>query len=408
MSDFLHIPTLLITNAVSCLCICVSLVLIWRSARSETFILYWSAGYGFGTAAMLVVSMREHLPEVLALAAPGALLLACFGALWLGYRRFSGRTSRLDLLWASGGALMWLAVSLTSDAFADLTSRTLINGAIEVVYLLSIAGGLLRQYRMAPTTAIGLTIALTAIHIGKLALELFSALAITIGPAALAAQGTLFGGLGLIESSIFSVFLGLLQLVLIGQRSQQRFRIAAETDQLTGLANRRHFLDRSLPHLAGASDRGALVLFDIDHFKRVNDTYGHPVGDRALADFAATLATAAPAGSIAARLGGEEFALFVPDATLPEANDLANRIRRAIADLRISTPVGEMRMTVSCGVAGVSEAGSDYEALHCAADSALYAAKSDGRDRVAVHRRRAAAPLSGIVTAPPSKVRSSA
>jgi diguanylate cyclase (GGDEF)-like protein len=375
---------MLFTNAVACICICVSLVLIWRTARFESFIVFWSLGYGFSSAAMLLVALRHLIPNFLPILSPGALLLAAFGAFWFGYRRFAGRCGRLDPFWACLGPLIWLGLSALGGPFDDAVLRSQVNEVLEIGYLAAIAIGLIRLYRADPTTAIGLTIALLIVHIVKLTIEVWALGSIT-DPSGVILLSPVFFGFGLVETSVFAVFLGLLQLVLIGQRSQRRFRIAAETDALTGLANRRHFLDSILPRLAAARDRGALILFDIDHFKRVNDTYGHPAGDRALARFAATLTAAAPACALTARLGGEEFALFLPNGTLAEATGLADRIRRDIADLRVATRAGDLRMTVSCGVAGVRESGADYDALHCAADSALYSAKHDGRDRVAVH-----------------------
>lgn len=129
-----------------------------------------------------------------------------------------------------------------------------------------------------------------------------------------------------------------------------------------------------------------MILFDIDHFKAINDTYGHPAGDRALRGFADILATMGSADGIVARIGGEEFALFLPNGGTDEAVEVADRVRRVTADLRVAVPAGEVSMTVSCGVAGVGEAGSDFQALHAAADHALYAAKSGGRNQVAVHQ----------------------
>ena len=193
-------------------------------------------------------------------------------------------------------------------------------------------------------------------------------------------------GLGLIESSIFVVFLGLLQLVMIGQRSERRYRIVSETDSLTGLANRGHFFCRVGPAMFHDSELGALILFDIDHFKSINDTHGHPTGDRALAAFASGLAAAVPAGGVAARIGGEEFALFLPRATTDEAVGVADDIRRTTADLRVASATGTVRLTVSCGVAGVGETGADVQNLHAAADRALYVAKGNGRNQVATHR----------------------
>lgn len=406
MDQLLHIPTVLITNAVACLCICVSLVLIWRTARSETYILFWSLGYGFAAGAMVLAARAFAAAEQPALTglqvivSPGTMLLAAFGAFWLGYRRFAGQSGGGDAILAGAGVLIWLALALVDGALSDTALRARINALLELSYLLAIVLGLMRDHRAEPTAAVGLTAALLIIHAVKLTAAVLSIGIVAPDPFALVRTSPVFGALGLIETSVFAVFLGLLQLVLIGQRSQRRLRVAAETDQLTGLANRRHFLDRSAPYLVGDRQRGALILFDIDHFKRVNDTYGHPAGDRALIRFAAVLAAMAPPGSVAARLGGEEFALFLPEATLAEASLVAEHVRRSVAGLSIATAAGDVRLTVSGGVAAVSETGAEYDALHAAADGALYAAKRDGRDQIAMHRRDAAADPPRAATPP--------
>jgi diguanylate cyclase (GGDEF)-like protein len=397
MAAFLDVPTLLATASLADFCIFLGLGVIWRAAREETFVLAWCLGHGLATVAMLLVSLRGPLPALALIQAPGGILLACFGCLWLGYRRFSGRSGRYDPLFAGAGFLVWFVLAQIGDAFDDMNVRLSASSAIEMVYLVAIVRDLLRHYRATPMPAVGLTIVLVAVHLIKQAGVIAHAFTGTIEPSALVIPSTWAMALSLLESAAFSVLLGLAQLVLIGQRSEQRFRIAAETDALTGLANRRSFFERLQPRLEATGDHGALIVFDIDHFKRVNDTYGHPAGDVALAEFAGALSAAAPAGSIPARIGGEEFALFLPDAATEAAAEAAERIRRRIGELRITTDGGAFRLTVSCGVAGVAETGPDPHALHGAADAALYAAKSGGRNRVAVHApqtssRRDAAP----------------
>ncbi len=398
MAAFLDVPTLLVTASLANLCISIGLWAIWRSARGETFVLAWSIGHALATAAMLSVALRGPFPGSTPLEVPGGILLACFAALWVGYRRFSGPSGRHDTALAGAGLVVWLLAASFADRFDGLDVRMCAASAIESVYLLAILHTLVRRHRTTPMPAVGATIALVAVHLTKQLGLIAYTFTGAIDPTGVVLPSTWAIASSLLESAAFSVFLGLVQLVQIGRRSEQRFRVAAETDALTGLANRRSFLDRLQPHLDAADDRGALIVFDIDHFKRVNDTHGHPAGDRALAAFAGALSAAAPAGSIAARIGGEEFALFLPDVATETAARAADAIRLRIAALPISIPTGELRMTVSGGVAGVAETGADLGALHGAADAALYAAKSGGRNRIAVH---AADPAARRSEAPP-------
>ncbi|MBS1183787.1 MAG: hypothetical protein H6Q99_3667 [Proteobacteria bacterium] len=384
MDGFLDIPTLLFTVSAASFCICVSLILIWSSSRSETCILSWGVTFGLAVLTMTLVALRGHIPDVLSVTTANAILLASFGVLWLGYRQFTGFAGRFDRWIAGAGALIWVVIAATSSLFDDMNARSIVLSGIEFVYFVFIVIDLVRHYQDEPLPSVGLNTVLIGAHAAVQVYRIASSIAAPLDPSIIALPNTL--GLGLIESSIFVVFLGLLQLVMIGQRSERRYRIVAETDSLTGLANRRHFLDRILPTLIGDDERGALILFDIDHFKSVNDTHGHPTGDRTLVAFAATLAAAAPAGGIAARVGGEEFALFLPKAATEEAIAVADRIRRMTADLRIAATTGTVSLTVSCGVAGIGETGPDFQTLHAAADGALYAAKSAGRNQVAIHR----------------------
>jgi two-component system, cell cycle response regulator len=157
---------------------------------------------------------------------------------------------------------------------------------------------------------------------------------------------------------------------------------AASTDGLTGLNNRRTFDETMRRHLATWSDSGepfALVLADVDHFKSVNDRFGHQVGDEVLQAVARVFATVALPHEIPARYGGEEFALIVPGADTATAAQSAERLRLAL--LRIEQPV---RVSASFGVGSVPADAHSVDSLILAADAALLQAKAGGRNRVLV------------------------
>jgi diguanylate cyclase (GGDEF)-like protein len=165
------------------------------------------------------------------------------------------------------------------------------------------------------------------------------------------------------------------------ENAQVRSRLAAQasSDPLTGLANHRVFHERLQEEVARAQrhDRPlALALMDLDHFKRVNDTHGHQVGDRVLCEVAARLSTHVRSGDMFARVGGEEFAWLMPETDDLAAFGVAERARASVAALALEE-VG--RLTVSAGVSDLSRATSGVE-LYRFADEALYLAKSHGRD----------------------------
>ena len=160
----------------------------------------------------------------------------------------------------------------------------------------------------------------------------------------------------------------------------------ALTDPLTGLPNRRAF-EESLAREVALAIRHvrplSLLLLDLDHFKRVNDTLGHPTGDEVLSSLGLLLARQGRRGDVVARIGGEEFAVVLPETGKEQAVAAAERIRIAVS----SSPLGtrtKVPVTVSIGVASLPHPCGDLEALVSAADAALYAAKSAGRDRVGV------------------------
>jgi diguanylate cyclase (GGDEF)-like protein len=119
-------------------------------------------------------------------------------------------------------------------------------------------------------------------------------------------------------------------------------------------------------------------MLDIDHFKHVNDTYGHATGDLVLSRFAETIRNAIRPTDVLARLGGEEFALLLPATVISVAAEIAERLRGLVADMRVETPHGDLAITVSLGCATALPKGD----LLRSADEALYVAKRNGRDRV--------------------------
>lgn len=163
---------------------------------------------------------------------------------------------------------------------------------------------------------------------------------------------------------------------------EERLARAALTDALTGLVNRRG-LDEELATRLAAGAGGCVALFDLDHFKRVNDTFGHPAGDEVLRRFAALARASVRDQDLVTRLGGEEFAIVLPDATIDQAKLVCDRLRCAVAEARIRIDTHVIAVTVSGGVAPY-RAGQSVDDVLRAADIALYCAKDAGRDRLAL------------------------
>ncbi|OGT14020.1 MAG: hypothetical protein A2342_01575 [Gallionellales bacterium RIFOXYB12_FULL_54_9] len=173
---------------------------------------------------------------------------------------------------------------------------------------------------------------------------------------------------------------------LIAERNEKQLEALSVTDMLTELPNRRYFELAFCQEMAVSRRDNkplALLMLDIDHFKRINDTFGHDEGDRVLRHIARVLRQAIRAGNVIARVGGEEFAVLLPGAARSEAMEVAERIRFSIESESYLCQGGKLDVTVSIGVCDVDGA-LPMEDSYRAADKALYIAKQQGRNRVAV------------------------
>jgi diguanylate cyclase (GGDEF)-like protein len=210
--------------------------------------------------------------------------------------------------------------------------------------------------------------------------------------------------LGLLAALVWSVspwlVLAVVPPVVLLQRAliHEELREAAQTDGKTGLATAVHWLGlarRCVERAAHGDAACAVLLLDVDHFKSVNDTWGHLVGDHVLAEVAGSLRRGVRPGDLVGRLGGEEFGVLLPDTGLVEAAAVAERLRAQVASWQV--PVSTVswparrpdagriaQVTVSVGVASTAEIGYVLDDLLASADAALYRAKAGGRDRVEI------------------------
>jgi diguanylate cyclase (GGDEF)-like protein len=182
-----------------------------------------------------------------------------------------------------------------------------------------------------------------------------------------------------------------------------QLKLLAHTDELTGLTNRRSFFERADEVLERASENGddlALLIIDADYFKQLNDTYGHATGDAALQFITERLERCVRKTDLLCRLGGEEFAILLPGMDETGGSRLADRILEKIANQPMVWDSKIIEMSVSCGVADTTVS-YEMTPLFKAADDALYAAKSDGRNRRVVYTsmtpENARQPLPGTV-----------
>lgn len=160
--------------------------------------------------------------------------------------------------------------------------------------------------------------------------------------------------------------------------------LALRKDDLTGLSNRNEFYLQAEKQITGCDpteSAGALLYIDADHFKSINDRYGHAVGDGVLREIGILIRSVIGSGDFAARFGGEEFAIFLNEADLGKADWLSRKILTGVRDISQHLRIGDLDVTVSVGIA-IHEPGQSLEAALIAADQCLYAAKTQGRNRI--------------------------
>jgi diguanylate cyclase (GGDEF)-like protein len=290
-------------------------------------------------------------------------------------RRFLVSLSSSSAAWGIGG---WAVMPPGSDA----------HQALVYFFVLGIAGGssvVYAAYGRSVAISISLILAPSAIY--------------------MLTFGDLFHYAMAIGSIVFVVAASR-GTRLMNDAMRRNIQLASEIerlgriDLLSGLSNRRAFTEFGTTAVANASRSGrpcAVVMLDVDHFKSINDRLGHAGGDAVIRSLGALLAGAVRAGECAGRIGGEEFAIILPDGGDQQAHALANRILDSVRTLR--TPLGdqEISATVSIGVAATGGVPCTFDELLARADAALYAAKRQGRNRMRVAqdhpaRRRKDAP----------------
>ena len=320
------------------------------------------------------------IPGVWSVCSANTLLCLAYGMMWGGARCFEGRRVHGPLV--AAGAAIWIAAFQFESFAQSLPARvTLISCILASYALLSVRE--LWYARDRELISRWPTLALVLMHAGFLLARIPFAGALTSSLAAGQPQ-SLVATVMAFEALFVTFCLPFLRAAMTKERAELEQRRAALTDALTGVANRRAFLELGASLLKRTlADRrpAALLLFDLDRFKEVNDTAGHQAGDRVLKAFSDLVAGSIRPGDLFGRLGGKEFACLLAEASMAEALRISERLRRDFAAMRF--PGLATNATVSVGVAMASDTGRDLPALLATADRALYRAKADGRNRVA-------------------------
>jgi diguanylate cyclase (GGDEF)-like protein len=376
----LDVPTLFIVSVFVTTILGLFLLFAWVQDRSIRALAWWGAAYLIGGISVAIYTVQDSLSAALSMAIGNALLFVACGVIWSGARLFHGREVRPIGMFA--GAMVWL-VALTVPGFAaSATGKIVLSSvaisAYTIMTALEIWGGR-RERLLSRWPAFAVLVLQAIVFLSPIPIVLLAPSDGTLSEFA----GAWFGIFAL-ETLLYAIATAFIILTMAKERSEKIHRTAATIDPLTEIFNRRALLDagrRVLARIAWDKEPAAILMFDLDHFKKINDRFGHAVGDRALQTFARTAAAKLRATDIVGRLGGEEFAAVLPATNLQAAAVAAERVREAfeIAAKEIDgLPVGG---TVSIGAAATDNPDADIDALLALADRALYAAKASGRNR---------------------------
>lgn len=369
--------SLLTAFALSGCGLAITFLVSWLASRTERFLIAWTFGVAFMALGVVIYSWYAQTMSP-AVGAAGYTILLTGLAFVFG----AGREFRTGVLPWRSMAVMAVASSLAMAvpmlAGYNGVSIVMLNLAATIILLVTAWDYWLG--RAEARLAIPL---LTALYVVTgLSFVPCAILLLQDGDWQLAqAPSNWAEDLNIVICLATLSGIGALSLALNQARLARSHKRDAETDPLTGLLNRRALLNRIGGEIKGPA---ALIVFDIDHFKTTNDIHGHLVGDDVLRRFGKILAMSCRSQGLAARLGGEEFALLLPGASLVTAAKLADGVRRRLAARHFSGDGGPFTSTTSAGIACCEEVALDFDTLLHDADKALYAAKRNGRDRVAV------------------------
>lgn len=370
--------TLLLANATILSVTAFAFFAAWRGQRHAVYWKSWIAANVTLAASLLFLMVPPTQLGGVPIALANCLLALGLGLRWRAARQFGRRSSRLlPIFVAPLFVLVEFALPSIFDHGTVYTSINLILAA------LAAATGyeFWRDRQDGLPSRCGLVLAYGLIAI-SFAARAGQGLFLSNGLTSYLPQDTMLQ-MHLLIALLHTTASGAFALSLAYERGAISLREAALRDPLTGAYNRRAFEMRLESHLAkGNGDEFAIVVFDIDHFKDVNDRYGHAAGDAALCICAEMISQTLRSEDFVARIGGEEFAAILPSITAAIALEVSDRVRRMVGSQEIVSHGNRFHITLSGGVVHSSSGLGDMVDLMKAADVGLYRAKNGGRNRI--------------------------
>jgi diguanylate cyclase (GGDEF)-like protein len=354
-----------------------AMLLFFGTQENFPALRWWGTAYLLGAVSVALSTLAGNMLGAMLSLALNAVGFAACGMVWSAARVFHGRKPNLPGLLL--GAMVWVAAVMTLKPEASAI-RFMIGAAIVAIYATLTAAQLWSERRKTLQRRWP-AIVVPVLHGFVLMLPIL--LGGLLRPHDAAFVGSIWVTVFSVELVLYAVATVFVIFMLVSERVVTAHKTAASTDPLTGMFNRRGFAEatsRVIEREANAGRPVTVLIFDLDHFKSINDRFGHSAGDEILKLFATVVLSTLRITDLSGRVGGEEFAALLP-CPLEEGVIAAERVREAFADSGIVVEDGPVDTTVSIGVAG-GPAGTELEVLLAAADSALYQAKRNGRNRV--------------------------
>jgi diguanylate cyclase (GGDEF)-like protein len=374
----LDVPTLMAMESFVYACAGVVMFVAWSQDRKISALALWGLSDIVIAGGILSLMLGFALGQPLGFVLGGIVLALGPGLGWKAARTFDARPAPLVLA-LLGMVVVGLASSIRG--FQDVTFS--LSLATSVIYYIAAATSLWlgRKERLPARWPL---IVFTAVQAAVLSIGAFSNFGGSGGQGGIPSVMSLFGLIHF-QTIIFSVGTTAFILALIKERSEAASRLAANTDALTGIANRAAFLAAAKRVLERCRHDGApvaVIMFDLDRFKSINDTHGHAIGDAVLRKFCEVVGTALRPNDVFGRVGGEEFAVVLPGSSIEAASIRAERIRVTFAENCRFIGNRQVAATVSGGVSVSVNAEHALSTLLEYSDEALYRAKAGGRNRI--------------------------
>ena len=354
----------------------------WSQNFGKRALAWWGSAHLLRAVSIMLLGTHGSAPAWVSIDVANAVLFASFALTWSGARVFDQRSA--EPIWCMVGVIIWMLACRLPQFAASIEFRAMVGALIVTTYTWLAAYEFWRgrdEALVSRWPAIFMLFAHGALFLLRTPLGAI----LQISPSTPVSHSAWLELVSL-EALLFTISIAFILLAMAKERTEYRHREAARTDALTGVLNRRGFLEQCADSHRWAMDGKptAVMLIDLDNFKTINDRFGHAVGDRVLKIFAETAAFNVTSPGLVGRWGGDEFVAVIYDTTRDDAKAVAERMQLAFRRMTADIDGQPVQASLSVGMVFSADGSLDLPALLAQADEALYLAKELGRDRLEI------------------------